>query len=74
MNSTPRVETQEIADADLDNVSGGLLGGVGDTVGDVFGTVNGVVSVQGTVSTVTGALSPVVGLDTTGLAGVLGTV
>ncbi|MFD7923532.1 type A2 lantipeptide [Streptomyces sp. NPDC059740] len=54
MNSAPKVATQEISDADLDNVSGGMAGGpvagltdtvgatVGNTLGGVLGTVGGV--------------------------------
>ena len=35
MNHTPQVETLEISDNDLDNVSGGLVGGL---LGNVTGT------------------------------------
>ncbi|MFJ4918878.1 type A2 lantipeptide [Streptomyces sp. NPDC088725] len=69
MNSTPQVETQEISDADLDNVSGGLLGGV---VGTVTNTVDSVVPVSGTVGTVTGTLDSVTGANTSGVLGVVG--
>jgi len=58
MNSTPQVETVEISDAELDNVSGGLsvnaLGtvtGLVDSIAPVTGLVNGVVN---TVEGVTG--------------------
>lgn len=60
MDFTPQVETREIADADLDNVSGGLVGGV---AGNVVGTA------EGTVAQVTGTASQVTGLDVAGLAG-----
>lgn len=52
MDFTSQVETREIADADLDNVSGGLLGGVIHTVtGPVEATVY---TVEGTVQGLTG--------------------
>ena len=48
MNSTHKVETLEISDNDLDNVSGGLLGHiVGNVLGTVTGTVDSVVPVSG---------------------------
>ncbi|MDH6108333.1 hypothetical protein P3T36_004202 [Kitasatospora sp. MAP12-15] len=61
-----QIETREIADSDLDNVSGGLAGvgvsvlgyGAGVGVGDVLGTVESIVP----VSQVTGLLSGVTGL------------
>jgi len=67
MNSTPKVETVEISDAELDNVSGGLsvnpLGTVTGLVGEVA-PVGGVVdTVVSTVEGVTGVnLAPVTGL------------
>ncbi|MCA1217341.1 type A2 lantipeptide [Streptomyces sp. 8L] len=67
MNSTPQVETQEIADADLDNVSGGL---VGDTVSGLVGTVSGVVNVGGVLSTVDNTVDPMV--NTSGVTGLVG--
>jgi hypothetical protein len=57
MNNTPQVETREIADTELDNVSGGLVGGLVDEAGSILaetpvpGIVNGVV---GTVGRLTG--------------------
>lgn len=63
MDFTPQVETREIADADLDNVSGGLVGGV---LGDVTGTVDG------TVGTVTGTVSQATGVNVSGVTGVAG--
>jgi hypothetical protein len=63
MDFTPQVETREIADADLDNVSGGLVGGV---VGTAVGTVDGA------VGQVTGTASQVTGLDVSGVTGVAG--
>ncbi|MCF3964222.1 type A2 lantipeptide [Streptomyces fuscigenes] len=67
MNSTPQVETQEIADADLDNVSGGL---VGDTVTGLVNTVSGVVNVGGVLSTVDATVDPMV--NTAGITGLVG--
>lgn len=66
MDFTPQVETREISDSDLDNVSGGLLGPV---AGDALGTVDSVAPVSEVAGTVTGAT----GVDTskiTGLAGI----
>ncbi|WP_329454918.1 type A2 lantipeptide [Streptomyces sp. NBC_01497] len=67
MNSTPQVETQEISDADLDNVSGGL---VGDTVTGVVNTVSGVVNVNGVLNTVDATVDPMV--NTSGVTGLVG--
>ncbi|CAL9628233.1 type A2 lantipeptide [Streptomyces sp. enrichment culture] len=67
MNSTPQVETAEIADADLDNVSGGLhLNTLDSTLGlaqeiapGAFGLVN---TVSGVAQGVTGVnLAPAQG-------------
>jgi hypothetical protein len=51
MNSTPQVETVEISDAELDNVSGGL-------------SLNAVGTVSGLVNTVVGTVEGVTGLNT----------
>ncbi|MEZ7002591.1 type A2 lantipeptide [Streptomyces sp. AD55] len=61
MNSTPRVETAEISDAELDNVSGGLSV---NAVGTVTGMVDGVAPVSGLVNTAVGAVEGVTGLNT----------
>lgn len=56
---TPQVETREIADSDLDNVSGGVGLGVGVdglSVGDIVGTAESVLPVSLPLSTVTGLL------------------
>jgi hypothetical protein len=66
MNSTPQVETQEIADADLDNVSGGL---VGDTVSGLVGTVSGLVNVGGVTGTVDSVVDPMV--NTSAVTGIV---
>ncbi|MEU0005148.1 type A2 lantipeptide [Streptomyces sp. NPDC006314] len=61
MNSTPQVETLEISDAELDNVSGGLSVNALNTV---TGAVNGVAPVSGLVGTVVGTVEGVTGLNT----------
>ncbi|MCM2430026.1 type A2 lantipeptide [Streptomyces sp. RKAG337] len=56
---TPQVETREISDSDLDNVSGGVGVGVGVdglSVGDIVGTVESALPVSLPLSTVTGLL------------------
>ena len=61
MNSTPQVETVEIADADLDNVSGGLSV---NALGTATGLVDGVAPVSGLVDTAVGTVEGVTGLNT----------
>ncbi|GHI83945.1 hypothetical protein [Streptomyces xanthophaeus] len=66
------IETREIADAELDAVSGGLVSINGGLAGAVTSDVNGVVGVVGsldTVQAVTGLVSHVPGLAT-GITGV----
>ncbi|MEV0981396.1 type A2 lantipeptide [Streptomyces sp. NPDC049915] len=60
MNSTPQVETVEISDAELDNVSGGLSVNALNTV---TGAVNGVAPVAGLVDTAVGTVEGVTGLN-----------
>jgi hypothetical protein len=60
MNSTPQVETVEISDAELDNVSGGLSVNALNTV---TGVVNGIAPVSGLVNTVVGTVEGVTGLN-----------
>ncbi|KOV63929.1 hypothetical protein [Streptomyces sp. MMG1121] len=60
MNSTPQVETVEISDAELDNVSGGLSVNALNTV---TGAVNGIAPVSGLVNTVVGTVEGVSGLN-----------
>ncbi|WP_432136422.1 MULTISPECIES: type A2 lantipeptide [unclassified Streptomyces] len=61
MNSTPQVETAEISDADLDNVSGGLSV---NALGTVTGLVDGIAPVNGLVDTAVGTVEGVTGLNT----------
>ncbi|MGW7574393.1 type A2 lantipeptide [Streptomyces sp. NPDC054765] len=63
MNSTPQVQTQEISDTDLDNVSGGLLNGV---VGTATNTVDSITPVSGFVGTATGLVDGATGLNASG--------
>ncbi|MGD3106046.1 type A2 lantipeptide [Streptomyces sp. YGL11-2] len=65
-----QVQTQEISDADLDNVSGGLVGGALSTVTT---TVDSIGPVAGTLTTVTGLVQGATGLDAQGVAGGLTT-
>ncbi|MFV0132254.1 type A2 lantipeptide [Streptomyces sp. HMX87] len=61
MNSTPQVETVEISDAELDNVSGGLSV---NAVGTVTGALDDVAPVSGLVNTAVGTVEGVTGLNT----------
>lgn len=61
MNSTPQVETVEISDADLDNVSGGLSV---NAVNSLTGAVDGIVPLSSTVDTAVGTVEGVTGLNT----------
>ncbi|MFF7178461.1 type A2 lantipeptide [Streptomyces sp. NPDC008121] len=76
MNFVPQVETQEISDADLDNVSGGLLGGVvANSTIALDGLAPAVAPLVGTVvGTVEGATglntAPITGIATSSIAGV----
>ncbi|TPQ22721.1 type A2 lantipeptide [Streptomyces sporangiiformans] len=68
MNSTPQVETVEIADADLDNVSGGLSVNAVDTV---TSTLDGVAPVSSTVDTAVGTIEGATGLNTAPVTGLV---
>ncbi|MGW2719282.1 type A2 lantipeptide [Streptomyces sp. NPDC001107] len=61
MNSTPRVETVEISDAELDAVSGGLSI---NAVNSVTGALDGVAPVSSTVDTAVSLVEGVTGLNT----------
>ena len=63
------IETREISDNDLDNVSGGVLGSV---VGTAVSTADSVAPVSEGTNAVNGVVSGLTGVDTsqvTGLAG-----
>lgn len=62
---TPQVETREISDDDLDNVSGGLLG-------PVAGALWTVDSVLPSLSDVTGLASGVTGINTAPVTSIVG--
>ncbi|KAK1185609.1 type A2 lantipeptide [Streptomyces sp. NBS 14/10] len=64
MNNAPKVATQEISDAELDNVAGGL-----GVVGDALGTVDSLTGAVGTVGLATSTVDGVTGLNTTGIVG-----
>ncbi|MFJ8860725.1 hypothetical protein ACIRD8_20125 [Streptomyces sp. NPDC102451] len=64
MSSAPHIHTQEISDADLDNVSGGLSGAASleaPLVGGISGGLN--------ADLLTGSLSGAVGANLLGVAG-----
>lgn len=66
MDFTSQVETREISDADLDNVSGGLVGGL---VANATGTVESIAPVAGTVSGVVGTVEGISGVNTVAVTG-----
>ncbi|MER5855879.1 type A2 lantipeptide [Streptomyces sp. NPDC059688] len=68
MNSTPQVETVEISDAELDNVSGGLSVNALNTV---TGAVNGLAPVSGLVDTAVGTVEGVTGLNVAPVSGLV---
>ncbi|MYT34016.1 MULTISPECIES: hypothetical protein [unclassified Streptomyces] len=58
-----QVQTQEISDADLDNVSGGLVAGALNTVTN---TVDSVAPVSGLLGNVTGTVQGLTGTNVAG--------
>jgi hypothetical protein len=68
MNSTPQVETAEISDSDLDNVSGGL---VGEAISTLATTADSIAPVTSTLSTATGLLQSTTGINTGAVTGVV---
>ncbi|MFI6932130.1 type A2 lantipeptide [Streptomyces sp. NPDC050287] len=68
MNSTPQVETVEISDAELDNVSGGLSV---NALGTATGLVDGVAPVSGLVNTGVSLVEGVTGLNTAPVSGLV---
>jgi hypothetical protein len=62
-DTTPQVETREIADSELDGVSGGILGPVLDTVWTVDSMLPAVSDVAGLATSATGLdIAPLTGL------------
>jgi len=68
MNSTPQVQTVEISDAELDNVSGGLAV---NALSTVTGVVDGIAPVSGVVDTVVGTVEGATGLSTAPVTGLV---
>jgi hypothetical protein len=68
MNSTPQVETVEIADAELDNVAGGLQVNALDTATQA---VDSVAPVSGIVDTAVGTVEGATGLNTAPVTGLV---
>ncbi|MEU6549447.1 type A2 lantipeptide [Streptomyces sp. NPDC046915] len=68
MNSTPQVETVEISDAELDNVSGGLSV---NALNSATGALNGIAPVSGLSDTAIGTVEGVTGLNTQPLTGLV---
>ncbi|MET7368687.1 hypothetical protein ABZS61_23095 [Streptomyces sp. NPDC005566] len=69
MSSAPQIPTQEISDADLDNVSGGLAGAASLDVPLVGGIAGGVSADLLGLSPLSGGLSGAVGTNVLGVAG-----
>lgn len=68
MRKDTQVETREISDADLDNVSGGLLGPVVQTLG----TVDAMLPALPSVGDVAGLVSGVTGVNTAPIVSITG--
>ncbi|CAM5557016.1 MULTISPECIES: type A2 lantipeptide [Streptomyces] len=68
MSHTPQVETAEIADSELDNISGGLVSGL---VGSVTAGVDSVAPVSETLGAVTGTVEQTTGLNTAPVTGLV---
>lgn len=64
----PQVETAEIADSELDNISGGLVNGL---VGSVTTSLDSVAPVSDTLGTVTGVVEQTTGLNTAPVTGLV---
>ncbi|MFD7612605.1 type A2 lantipeptide [Streptomyces sp. NPDC059828] len=72
MDFTPQVETAEISDADLDNVSGGLHSAVVTGVaGNVTSTLDSVAPVSGLIGTAVGTVEGATGLNTGAVTGLV---
>ncbi|MEU5595412.1 type A2 lantipeptide [Streptomyces sp. NPDC020298] len=68
MNSTPQVQTAEISDAELDNVSGGLSV---NALNSATGALNGIAPVSGVADTAIGTVEGVTGLNTAPVTGLV---
>jgi hypothetical protein len=66
MDFTPQVETREISDADLDNVSGGIVGDIVSTAT----SIDGVAPVASEVTSLVGTAEGATGVNTAGITGV----
>ncbi|MFC8225741.1 hypothetical protein [Streptomyces sp. NPDC057287] len=69
MSSAPQVQTQEISDADLDNVSGGLGGAVSLDAPLVGGIAGGLNADLTGVAPLAGSVAGAVGANVLGVAG-----
>lgn len=70
MNSTPQVQTQVISDADLDNVSGGILNG--SLNNNALGlAADAPVSLSGALQAATGTVDTATGLNLQGFSGLV---
>ncbi|MFI9586211.1 type A2 lantipeptide [Streptomyces sp. NPDC052236] len=70
-----QIQTQEISDADLDNVSGGLQSNVADAVvSNATGTVDSVAPVSGLATGALGAVESFAGLNSSALTGFAATL
>ncbi|WP_329233231.1 hypothetical protein OHB07_26835 [Streptomyces sp. NBC_00111] len=70
MSSAPQVQTQEISDADLDNVSGGLGGAVSLDAPVIGGIAGGVSADLTGVAPLAGGIAGAVGANVLGVAGI----
>ncbi|MFH8570107.1 type A2 lantipeptide [Streptomyces sp. NPDC017993] len=62
------VQTQVIADAELDAVAGGL---VGEALGTATSTVDSIAPVSGVLDTATGLVEQTTGVSTSGVTGLV---
>ncbi|WP_267242450.1 type A2 lantipeptide [Streptomyces sp. PR69] len=70
MDFTPRIETAEISDSDLDSVSGGLQCNLADAVvANVTGAVDGIAPVTGVSGSAAGCVESAAGLNTAAVTG-----
>ncbi|MFI6105272.1 type A2 lantipeptide [Streptomyces sp. NPDC051310] len=67
---TPQIQTQEISDADLDAVSGGLHSAVASgVVGSATATLDSVAPVTGVATSAVGAAESFAGLNSSAVTG-----